>query len=278
MNVLSWLKGVLPLSPFALKSCLCTEATLMSPAFQDWADRLKEARGHRHRKVWEWCFICQALAERGMLAPGKVGLGFAVGQEPLTALFAARGARVLATDLYSDEALARGWVQTDQHATGLAAINQKGICDESRLRGLVEFRFADMNHISREWDDSFDFVWSSCAFEHLGSLEHGKRFVVNAMNCLKPGGIAVHTTEYNLSSDSHTIETGETVLYRQRDIHDIVARLRNSGHRIEVDLTPGKTTADAFVDVPPYTHATHLKLKIAEYTVTSIGLVVQKAR
>ena len=42
---------------------------------------------------------------------------------------------------------------------------------------------------------SFDFIWSSCSFEHLGSLGEGERFVLEALRFLKPGGVAVHTTE-----------------------------------------------------------------------------------
>ena len=36
-----------------------------------------------HRKMWEWLFIAEALRERGMLAAGRRGVGFGVGQEPL---------------------------------------------------------------------------------------------------------------------------------------------------------------------------------------------------
>lgn len=31
-----------------------------------------------YRKIWEWAAILQALSERGLLAPDKRGLGFAV--------------------------------------------------------------------------------------------------------------------------------------------------------------------------------------------------------
>lgn len=211
-----------------------------------------------------------------MLQPGMRGLGFAVGQEPLTALFASMGARILATDLYTRDALERGWIETDQHADGFSAINKKGLCGERQFRERVHFKFADMNRIGPELHGGFDFLWSSCAFEHLGSLEHGKQFVLNAMDCLKPGGVAVHTTEYNVSSSLSTVEEGETVLYRNGDIRDLVGRLRRAGHHIEVDYDPGRGAADAFIDAPPYAHATHLKLRIGEYTATSIGLIVTK--
>ena len=52
-----------------------------------------------------------------------------------------------------------------------------------------------MNHLP---DDlrGFDFTWSSCALEHLGTLAAGADFVVAQMDCLRPGGVAVHTTEF----------------------------------------------------------------------------------
>lgn len=259
-----------------LHSCLCTETTLLSAEFQDWAETLGEARGHLHRKVWEWCFITQALAERGMLQPGRRGLGFAVGQEPLTAAFVSKGASILATDLYTQEALARGWIETDQHADGFSALNKRGICGRQEFQERVQFKFADMNNIGAELHDNFDFLWSSCAFEHLGSLDHGERFVLNAMACLKPGGVAVHTTEYNASSNFLTVRKGETVLYRKKDIQGLARRLRAAGHQIDIDFDPGKGAADGFIDVPPYTHATHLKLRIRMFTATSIGLIIQK--
>ncbi|HUR89852.1 MAG TPA: class I SAM-dependent methyltransferase [Ramlibacter sp.] len=259
-----------------LKSVLCTEATLMRPDLQDWAERLKEKRGHLHHKVWEWCYICQALDERGMLRPGRRGLGFAVGQEPLTALFASRGARIVATDLYSGDAAAKGWIETSQHAEGYASINKRGICDEAGLRERVQFRFADMNALDPGLFSGFDFAWSSCAFEHLGSLEHGRRFVLNAMKCLRPGGVAVHTTEFNVSSNKDTVSAGETVLYRRRDIDALVKLVRAAGHRIDIEYDVGNSVADGTVDVPPYTHDKHLKLQIGSYVATSIGLIITK--
>ncbi len=263
--------------PPLLTSCLCNEATLLRTDFQDWAERLKEERGHTHRKIWEYCFICQALSERGMLAPGKRGLGFAVGQEPLSALYASMGINVVATDLFSADAIEGGWIDTNQHADGYSAINKRQICDEKKLREFVEFRNADMNNIDPALGNDFDFIWSACAFEHLGSLDHGIRFVHNAMALLRPGGVAVHTTEFNLSSDDDTVESGATVLYRKRDILELVAQLRAAEYEIEVTFDPGKGKTDNFIDLPPYKHRPHMKLQIEQYVVTSIGLIIRKA-
>jgi hypothetical protein len=50
---------------------------------------LPSASAIAHRKHWEFCAIAQSLDERGMLAKGRVGLGFAVGREFLPSAFAA---------------------------------------------------------------------------------------------------------------------------------------------------------------------------------------------
>jgi len=44
-----------------------------------------------------------------------------------------------------------------------------------------------MNEIPRSFDNQYDYCWSVCAFEHLGSIQKGLDFVKNAMNVLKPG-------------------------------------------------------------------------------------------
>ncbi len=256
-----------------LRSCQCTQAQLMSPTFQDWAVRLAEIEGRLHRKIWEYCFIAQALYERGMLTEGRRGLGFAVGKEPLTSLFASLGCEILATDLGTEKARQSSWVNTGQHAASLTEVNERGLCPEEIFRQRVSFRFVDMRDLPDDLG-SFDFIWSSCSFEHLGSLGEGERFVLEALRFLKPGGVAVHTTEYNVSSNVHTSAGGETVFYRKRDIKRIARRLRHAGYRIDLDFSDGDMPADRIIDRPPYTEKPHLKLKSLEHIITSYGLII----
>jgi len=93
-----------------LKSCMCTQAQLESATFRRWVDRLRE-EFLLMRKLWEWAFILQALEERGMLQPGRRGLRFAVGQEPLAALFASYGCTIVATDLGSESPESASWTE-----------------------------------------------------------------------------------------------------------------------------------------------------------------------
>ena len=54
---------------------------------------------------------------RGRDPAGHRALGFAVGTEPITALVAAGGAEVVATDLPQPDAAEHGWTETGEHAT-----------------------------------------------------------------------------------------------------------------------------------------------------------------
>lgn len=265
----------------ALHSCLCTEETLNSPEFLAWADRIRPAwdRSHTgapvfpHRKIWEWVFIIQALAERGQLEDGCRGLGFGVGQDPLAALFASRGCQIVATDVGGVQAA--GWITTNQHASSLEQLNQDGICEPSLFNRAVTFSEVDMQDIPESFRD-FDFTWSACAFEHLGSLAAGQEFILRQMDCLRPGGYAIHTTEFNVSSNRGTLRTDHTVLYRKQDIDYLVNVLRSLGHEVnELDYGTGDSPADLHVDQPPWS-GPHLKIQVGKYVATSMAIIIQK--
>jgi hypothetical protein len=257
-----------------LKSRLCTEEQFFTPEYLEWCSRIHETP-RLHRKQWEFCYIAEALAERGLLGDGRRGLGFGVGQEPLPALFANLGCAVVATDLDLASAQAAGWVATSQHTDGLASLNALGLCSEEQFGRLVSFRTVDMSDIPADLS-GFDFVWSSCSCEHIGSIDLGKRFVVRAMDCLRPGGVAVHTTEFNVASNFSTVSTGGTVLFRRTDIEALADHLIAAGHDIELNFDLGSGQADHYVDAPPYKSEPHLKLAIGSYVSTSIGLIIKK--
>lgn len=231
-----------------------------------------------YRKVWEWAAIYETLNSRGYLKPGCSGMGFAVGQEPLPSMMAARGVQVVASDL--DISLVdRGWVETGQHASNLDALFREELVDRDAFDKLVSFTPADMNNLP-EPTRHFDFVWSSCAFEHLGSIEKGMEFVSNAMDLLKPGGLAVHTTEFNIVSNDETIEEGDNCVYRRRDFEKLDAILRQKQCCLEpIDYNFGHHPYDLLFDVPPYylPGRVHIKLQMEKYIVTSALILARKA-
>ena len=260
-------------------SRLCRQGDFATDGFRYWITEMHHPL-QMNRKLWEWFFTADALYQRDMLQPGRRGLGFGVGREPLSALFAARGCDILATDMSVDSATVAGWAGAGQHAGALGELNTLGICQAADFAERVSFRPMNMNDIPLDLTDSFDFCWSSCALEHLGSLEHGMRFVEAAMRILKPGGVAVHTTEYNMSSVDGTFEAPELSLYRKTDLESLVGRLGAAGHMVEpFDWTHGSGFADGYVDLPPYfSTPLHIRLRIAQFDCTSIGFIVHKGR
>ncbi|NJM51430.1 MAG: class I SAM-dependent methyltransferase [Sphingomonadales bacterium] len=253
----------------------CTQAQVAEPAYDYWCSQIAEPP-RVHRKQWEFVYILQALARYGMLAPGLKGLGFGVGGEPLASVFAARGVSVLATELEPSRAAEEGWIETSQHAASKQELNSRGLCSQELFDKKVDFRFMDMNFIDDDLNDQFDFCWSACALEHLGSIKNGLDFIVNSLDTLKPGGIAVHTTELNCSSDVETIESGPTVLFRQSDFIALAQRLTADGYELMMNFNLGQQLLDNYVDVPPYTQHKHLKLMFDNWITTSFGLIIRK--
>ena len=196
---------------------LCTTAQTRAPAYLEWCDVIGRRPDAQRRKVWEYCYALQGLTEQLGLSAGQRGLGFGVGREPLPSVFAARGISVVATDQSLEMAQGTGWIQSKEHAANVDQLLHPKICDAETLKSHVSFRDVDMNAIPDDLT-GFDFLWSSCALEHLGSIERGLRFIERSMSCLKPGGVAVHTTEFNLVSNDATVDNDGTVLFRKRDL------------------------------------------------------------
>jgi hypothetical protein len=257
------------------KSELCKARDLRADWYKRWCNELREEPKF-HRKQWEFVYVMQALWERGCIKKGKRGLVFAVGTEPGPSIFAKYGCRIVATDIFPEKGKEMGWTDADQLCFGMESLNTRGLCDEQTLLELVTYRPVDMNLIPDDLKN-FDFNWSSCSFEHLGSIEKGINFLMNQLKTLKPGGWAVHTTEYNISSDEDTIETGDTVVFRKKDIDQVVAALRKRGHFVEeIDFSSGADPEDLQVDYLPHQQKIHLKLQLDKYVVTSIGLIIRK--
>lgn len=253
----------------------CTAAQFDESAYSRWAAELK-VKPARHRKQWEFVYILQSLWRYGMLRPGARGLGFGIGIERLPAVMASHGCSVIATDLPVDDPRVGGWSGTNEHASSIESLRFPKICADEVFDRQVSFRPVDMNTIPPDLA-GFDFTWSSRALEHLGSIDRGLDFIRNSVSCLTFGGLAVHTTEFNVSSNDDTIDNEETVLFRKQDLEKIAVDLVSRGHYVaqfKYDL--GNTPLDRHIDVPPYSADGHLKLMIEDYVTTSFGIIVRR--
>jgi len=258
-------------------STLCRQQDFDQPWVPYWATRLGVPFRY-HRKLWEHAFICQALWERGCLESGSRGLGFGCGSEPLPAHFASRNCHVVGTDMAADAASALGWIETEQHAVGKESLRHPGVCPDDIFDRMVTFQPCDMNQIPADFTD-FDFCWSSCALEHLGSIQQGLDFIERSLGCLKPGGWAVHTTEFNLSSTVETLDHRDTVLFRCFDLMVLARHLAARGHTmVPLDFTPGTGVVDRYIDVAPFLNEPSLVLALEGFATTSFGIIVQRGQ
>ena len=208
----------------------------------------------------------------------------------MASYFASRGMNALITDLAPQDAARRGWVETGQHAKSREIAFRPDLVSRAAFDERVRHQVVDMNAIPA-FPAPYDFCWTICAMEHLGSIEKGLAFVENSLQVLKPGGLAIHTTEYNYLSETETRETGQDVLYLRRHFEELAERLKASGHEmLGPDFWVGDGVLDTFIDMPPYgqekdswpvghirsTFPAHLKLSIAGYAATCFGIVIRK--
>ncbi|TCM18680.1 hypothetical protein EDF56_104212 [Novosphingobium sp. PhB165] len=228
-----------------------------------------------HRKIWEFAYILAVLESKEMLQPGRRGIGFGTGLEPLPSVFAKAGVEILATDAPADLDFSDRWDKGAQWGESLESIWHPEIVDRETFFTKVSFMHADMNNIPGDLT-GYDFCWSACAFEHLGSIRKGLDYLHNSLKTLKPGGVSVQTTEFNLQSNEDTLEAPETCLFRKQDFELVIHELVSAGHKVEpLNLWPGTTAVDEHIDLPPFS-APHLKLELAGYSTTSIGLIITK--
>jgi SAM-dependent methyltransferase len=255
-------------------SQLCTARQFEEPSYKRICSLLQEPP-RLHRKQWELVYIYRSIENGSMIAPGRRGLVFGVGREKLPSLFVSQGCEIVATD-QPVEKVDRHWTGVDQHADSLDKVFFPEIVRREIFYQNASFQPVDMNAIPADMT-GFDFCWSACALEHLGSLKHGADFIRSSLRCLKPGGIAVHTTEFNLGSESRTLERGPSVVYRERDLVDFAAELSRAGHEITLNLHPGTEPVDLMVD-RDHDCDIHLRLYVRQKVLaTSIGLGIRKA-
>lgn len=250
-------------------SQLVTASQIYEPACRRWFERLNTPLV-MDRKAWEYAFILNAINVYANTGPGTRGLAFGCGKELAVSILAADGAEILATDYVADMSESKGW-----EARGLDDLFFAEHIDRNTFDNRVRFQHLDMNQIDPDLGD-FDFCWSTGSLEHIGGYTNGLAFVENAMECLKPGGIAVHTTEFTLTSEIYGHDHPELSFYCQADIEALAERLIQAGHAIVLNFNRGTTPADMHVDVPPYHSGMTLTAHFRSHIITSIGLIIQK--
>eukprot|EP01102_Stenamoeba_stenopodia_P021206 TRINITY_DN847_c0_g1_i4.p1 TRINITY_DN847_c0_g1~~TRINITY_DN847_c0_g1_i4.p1 ORF type:complete len:349 (+),score=61.99 TRINITY_DN847_c0_g1_i4:127-1173(+) len=260
----------------------CSAADFRTDWYQYLVKKSQMDPDRLHRKFWEIIYLYYVIDEFIDCSKGARGLVFAAGNEPTVSYLASKGCRIVATDMDTDK-VGSEWKDTNQFANSkkqlYSPIND---LDETTFNKRVSYRPVDLNHIpttdlTKGGSTEFDFVWSLCSIEHVGTISLGQRAILNSMELLKPGGIAFHTVEFTLSSSQETLETGNIVLWRKQDVEVLIRDLRTLGYKpFPITFHAGTDVVDQVPDVPPYKEHPHLKLLLANHIVTSFAIIVQK--
>jgi hypothetical protein len=252
--------------------------------YKRWARALKQDKNHlggyalKANKFWQNAIMAQILEEKEILQPGKAGIGFGVGQERLPALFASKGVEVTATDQDFRTDKAKHW-QKHELAHDAHSLNTLLICEPRLFGKNMSFQAIDMTKIPKKLFEKYDFAWSNCALGHLGSIDAGLEFIVNSAHCLKPGGWAVHTTEVNVLSNTATVDSGDTVIFRPKDVYRLSKKLAKAGFRLEpLRLNFGTSKDDLKVAMHPQYGNDYSKIHFRGHLITQVVLIVHKPK
>jgi len=145
-----------------------------------------------HRKEWEFAQGVYGLRRLRCLAPEAAALGLGAGAEPIIFFLAGRLRQVVATDLYAGDF-------SGQEADPRILRDPEAFAPFSYHRDRLEVRRMDATAIDYA-TESFDLVFSFSSFEHFGSRRAQRRCLGEIHRVLRPGGVAVLTTEVILNA------------------------------------------------------------------------------
>lgn len=278
-------------SAYNLTSKLSTQNDIESEWCRYWMQVLKIPFRY-HRKLWEYGFVLQTLFEHDMF--GKQGLGLACGTEVVPSYLIAQGCTITAGDkpFTQDDHAQEGWASSQQYTQSKESLYHEKLVGRSIFNDNFTLAYVDMNHLPHDLYEDFDFCWSICAIEHLGSIRHGLEFLKNSLRLLRKGGISVHTTEFNLFSDKTTIDNWGSVLFTKKDLSCLSDEIIQAGGLLySFDFDMGDGLFDRYIDMPPYPHQSvmgigsplpalescpHIKLLVDGFPATCVGVIIQK--
>ena len=202
---------------------VATNAQLREPVAGGWISRLRP-QGRSGPEHWRKIYTLQVLRRYGMLEQGATGVGFERAPSGMPAALAAMGTRIVA----AFPTLPGAQPKPAKLKRDLA---DRAPCSKSAFEENVSTRIASWRRIPEDLVN-FDFLWSARANETLYSVAAAARFVEDAMACLRPGGIAVHTFSYDLAPGGRATPSTERVMLQQGDVERIALLLVSRGHEV----------------------------------------------
>ena len=214
---------------------------------EDWENsEIKEAlaelqklssEGFIHRKDWEWALGIIAMRRFGKLNEKSTAIGVGAGREEVLFYVANKLKHVYATDLYDGN----NW---KNFAPSDFPENPKKYAPFPYKEDALTVLRMDGTKLEFP-SESFDIAFSFSSIEHFGGKNHSGalRSVKEMERVLKPGGLAVITTEYIINDKEHPEFFNRRTIYS--DLIDKLERLK----LVEpLDLRITTKTLDAVID------------------------------
>ena len=219
------------------------------------------------RKDWEWALATIAMKRFGKLNTNSRAIGIASGYEPLVFYLANNVNHVYATDLYDNSKFSYTPSDFPENPKKYAPFPYK----EDALTVLR----MDATNLGFH-SDMFDIAFSISSIEHFGGRNHSGalRCLKEIERVLKPGGIAVITTEYILNDKKHPEFFNRRTIYS-----DLINKLDKLQLVEPLDLRITTKTLDTAIglhDTVDNTHPHHILVRYGDMLLTSILLVFQK--
>jgi hypothetical protein len=210
---------------------VATASQLREPIAGGWLARLRP-KGKSGVEHWRRVYTLQALRRYGLLEEGAHGLGFEPLPSGVPAALAAMRTKVLVAFP------TRPGQQLDPDALK-RDLGTRAPCDRKTFEENVAARIVPWRRIPEDLVN-FDFLWSARANERLFSVAAAAQFVEDAMACLRPGGLAVHSFSYDLAPGGRSTPSTDRILLRQGDVERIALNLVSRGHQVaqfKIDAT-----------------------------------------
>jgi SAM-dependent methyltransferase len=216
---------------------------------EDWENsEIKEAlselqklspEGFIHRKDWEWALGIIAMRRFGKLNEKSTAIGVGSGREAILYYLANKVKHVYATDLYGQN---DGWKRA---APSDFPENPKKYAPFPYKEDALTVLRMDGTKLEFP-SDSFDIAFSFSSIEHFGGGKNHSgalRSLKEIERVLKPGGLAVITTEYIINDKEHPEFFNRRTIYS--DLIDKLERLK----LVEpIDLRITSKTLDTVID------------------------------
>lgn len=190
-----------------LSSRLCDANEFEIPEMLEQFEALKIDPGDIFRKNWEKAAVAHLAKSFGYYSDKSSGLGLGVGREVLLYLFSNHCGRIVGIDLYKSGS---------EHGCGMTCDDVYAASPFKYRRERLEIKSMDMRKLDFP-DETFDFVWSVSAVEHVKTGDELVTVFREVERVLKPGGHAFISSEWNMVRGNPTYQQGlvclDDVLY-----------------------------------------------------------------